>query len=419
MKKILYLTLCLTFCVGYGCTEKDRLDQTVDDSAPAPLKVTVTGNIPIPGGAVLKYTVPNDKNLLGVKAVYERNGEICETKASLYNDSLTMEGFGDTRTYEVNLYSVGRNGKLSDPEKVSITPLMPPVLSTEINLEPTFGGVKLNVSNNTSKAALTIMLLIDTANTGKLELLHTFYTMADNTYFVRRELESKEQTFGVVVRDRWNNKSDTLSGFVLTPYEEMKLDKTSWTNGKLPTDSWEPYAGMIPMHGLENLWRGPESVGTQLEWLIFASAADAPIPQHFTISLGYKASISRMKLWTREWDCYYTGTMPREFELWGSEDPPLDGSWDNWHLLGKWEVFKPSGYGNGRNVGTITAEDQDYYRNRLEFELVTTEEISDPYRPVRFIRFKTLSTFTTYLTDMTKANIVLAEMALWGTLHND
>jgi hypothetical protein len=111
--------------------------------------------------------------------------------------------------------------------------------------------------------------------------------------------------------------------------------------------------------------------------------------------------------------------MPREFELWGSDDPPLDGSWDNWYLLGKWEVFKPSGYGDGRDVGPITAENQDYYVNKLEFELASTEEISDPYRPVSFIRFKTLSTFTTYLTDMKQANIVLGEMALWGTLKND
>jgi hypothetical protein len=419
MKKILYLALCLTFCVGYGCSEKDRLDQTVDDSAPAPQKVTVIGNTPIAGGAVIKYTIPNDKNLLGVKAVYERNGEICETKASLYNDSLTMEGFGDTRTYEVNLYSVGRNGKLSDPEKVSITPLIPPVLATEISMEATFGGVRLSLSNNTSKAALTVMLLVDSTNNGKWELLHTFYTMADHITFVRRELEAKEQTFGVVIRDRWNNKSDTFSRSVLTPYEEIKLDKTSWKTEKLPTDSWEPYAGNIPMHQLENLWAGPEAVAQQVNGQIFASLATSPMPQHFTVYLGYKASISRMKLWTREPDCYYLGTMPREFELWGSDDPPLDGSWDNWYLLGKWEVLKPSGYGVGRDIGPITAEDQDFYRNKLEYELTYTDEISDPYRTVSYIRFKTLSTFATYLTDMTQANIVLGEMALWGTLKND
>jgi hypothetical protein len=328
-----------------------------------------------------------------------------------------MEGFGDTHTYDVNLYSVGRNGKLSEPEKVSITPLTPPVLTTQISMEVAFGGVKLNLSNNPSQAALTVMLLIDT--TGKWQLLHTFYTMADQISFVRRELEPKEQTFAVVIRDRWGNISDTLARSVITPYEEIKLDKTTWTNEKLPTDSWEPYANNVPMHQLENIWGGPEAVAKQENYQIFASLATSPMPQHFTISLGYKASISRMKLWTREPDLYYTGNMPREFELWGSDNPPLDGSWNNWYMLGKWSVLKPSGYGAGREIGTITAEDQEYYKNKLEFELVYTDDITEPYRPVRFIRFKTLSTFSTYGTDITEAAIVLGEMALWGTLIND
>jgi hypothetical protein len=391
MKKILYLALCLTFCVGYGCTEKDRLDQTVDDSAPAPLKVTVTGNTPKPGGAVIKYTIPNDKNLLGVKAVYERNGEICETKASLYTDSLTMEGFRDTQTYEVNLYSVGRNGKLSDPEKVSITPLTPAVLATEIGLEPAFGGLRLAVSNNPSRAALTIMLLIDTAKNGKWELLHTFYTMADHTSFVRRGLDAKEQKFGVVIRDRWNNRSDTVSGIV-TPYEEVRLpDEGIWTNAKLPTDTWEPIEGNYSAFPLENLWIGPETSSPPNN-MIWVSSGTSPIPQHFTISLGYKASISRMQLWPRlTADDLYANGSPREIELYGSDDPPKDGSWDNWHLLGKWQPHKPSGYGDGRYVGTITAEDADYFHFNQEYELEVTDEITDPYRVVSFIRFKTVS----------------------------
>ncbi|MDR3245945.1 MAG: DUF4959 domain-containing protein [Prevotellaceae bacterium] len=418
MKKILYLAMCLTFCVWYSCKEEDRIDQTVDDSAPAPLPITVTGNTPRPGGAVLKYTIPKDKNLLGVKAVYERNGEICETEASLYTDSLTMEGFGDTQTYDVNLYSVGRNKKLSAPVKVSITPLTPPVLSTEIGMEATFGGVRLVVSNNPSRAALTIMLFADTANNGKMESLHTFYTMADHTNFVRRGLASKEQKFGVVIKDRWNNKSDTVFGFV-TPSEETKLDKTLWTNAKLPTDTWEPYGGDVVYYRLENLWVGPESVGSSAAGLNYASSNSAPIPQHFTIALGYKALISRMKLWPRQGELYYKDSFPRQIELWGSDDPPGDGSWDNWYLLGKWEVFKPSGYGDAREIGTITDEDKESYANNQEYELAVTDEIRDPFRTISYIRFKTVSTFTTYGTSSTQGSMVMAEIALWGELQNE
>ncbi|MDR3246880.1 MAG: DUF4959 domain-containing protein, partial [Prevotellaceae bacterium] len=131
MKKVLYLALCLTFCVWYSCKDEIRLVYS-NESSEKPAQVTVIKNTPRQGGAVIKYIIPKDKNLLGVKAVYERNGEICETKASLYTDSLTMEGFGDTQTYDVSLYSVGRNGNLSDPIEIQITPLTPPIHSTTI-----------------------------------------------------------------------------------------------------------------------------------------------------------------------------------------------------------------------------------------------------------------------------------------------
>jgi hypothetical protein len=256
------------------------------------------------------------------------------------------------------------------------------------------------------------MLLVDTANTGKWELLHTFYTMADHISFIRRELEAKEQKFGVVIRDRWSNKSDTVSEFV-TPMEEIRLNKATWSNAKLPTDTW--YATENNYYPLESLWNGDESASNS----IFASPGASPIPQHFTISLGYKASISRMRLWPRRNYELYVGAYPRELELWGSDDPPGDGSWDNWYLLGKWEVFKPSGYGDGRDVGTITAEDNDYFHNNQEYELVFTDEIDDPYRAVSFIRFKAISTFGTYLTETKQGSIIIAELSLWGVLKND
>jgi hypothetical protein len=285
-------------------------------------------------------------------------------------------------------------------------------------VEATFGGVRLNLSNNTSKAALTVMLLVDTANNGNLELLHTFYTMADRTTFVRRGLDAKKQNFGVVIRDKWNNKSDTVSGIV-TPYEEVRLpDEGIWTNAKLPTDTWEPIEGAYSVYPLENLWIGPET-SSEGNVQIWACPGSSPIPQHFTISFGYKASISRMHVWPRRNSELYTGAFPREIELWGSDNPPGDGSWDNWHLLGKWEVHKPSGYGDGRNVGTITAEDADYFHFNQEYELEVTDEITDPYRVVSFIRFKTVSTFNSYGTEVKQGTIIIQEIALWGTLQND
>jgi hypothetical protein len=159
-------------------------------------------------------------------------------------------------------------------------------------------------------------------------------------------------------------------------------------------------------------------VGSSQAGISYASSSTAPIPQYFTVALGYKASISRMKVWPRSDECYFKGAFPREIELWGSDNPPGDGSWDNWYLLGKWEVAKPSGYGDGRDVGTITPEDEESYTNQ-EYELLYTDDIIDPYRPITHFRFKTVSLFATYGTDQTQGNMVMSEIALWGKLVND
>ena len=128
MKRIFYLFYILIPIYILGCKDEGRIDH-IDDSAPAPLPVTVLEVTSKPGGAVIKYEIPDDDNLLGVKVVYTRNNELCESKASRYVDTLVVEGFGNTLPQEVKLYSVGVNEKLSEPVTTTIQPLLPPVQS--------------------------------------------------------------------------------------------------------------------------------------------------------------------------------------------------------------------------------------------------------------------------------------------------
>jgi hypothetical protein len=408
MKKILYLALCLMFFVGYSCKEESLLDYT-DGSVPAPAPVTVDKVTNKPGGAVIKYTIPNDENLLGVKAVYERNGEICETKASLYSDTLIVEGLGEAKTYDVELFSVGRNEKLSSPVKVEINPLIPPVHTVNFDLEATFGGVNLLLSGNDLNASFAVVVLIDSLGLGEWLPLHTFYTKAETIKLSRRGLDVKEYQFAVYLRDRWLNRSDTIYR-TLTPIEEVKLSKDSYTNARLPGDSYDP-AENNGGYTLEHLWDGLEGVG----WYntFFANQFTSPMPQQFTISLGYKASISRFKMWPRADDMYSSST-PRTWELWGSDNPPADGSYDNWCLLGEFSQFKPSGYGDGNVVGTITDEDRTYFQSGGDYELEITDNAIDPFRTVSFLRFRTTATFTTYGTEARTGQLIIGELTFWG-----
>lgn len=396
-----------------GCREEGRLDQ-MNSSAPAPAPVTLKGTpVSKPGGAVIKYNVPNDKNLLGVKAVYERSGQTCETKASVYTDSLTLEGFNDTETYEVNLYGVGRNGKLSEPLAVQVTPLEPPYRTIRLDMAETFGGVNVALSGNVSRASFAMVLLADTAGNGEWTELQTFYTEAVNARYARRNLEPKEYTFALYARDRWNNCSDTLIK-PLTPIEEEEIPKDRFSNARLPGDSWEAVGGSNDFR-FDQLWDG--RINTRGDGF-FASATTSPMPQHFTVNLGRKAVLSRFQVFPR-YDERYSGPAPRIWELYGSDDPPPDGSWDNWHLLGTFSQDKPSGYGDGAAVGPITAEDIAYFISGGNYELQVTDEIPDPFITISYIRFRTLSTFASYLTEATNGEMIIGELTFYGQLKEE
>ena len=413
MKKIIYILCVFIPLIYFSCKEEGRLENTTDKSIPAPEQVTITEVKNTPGGAVIKYKIPNDDNLLGVKVTYVRLGEVSESKSSRYVDSLVVEGFGTTDQQEVKLYSVGVNGKLSEPVTTTIKPLLPPVQSVKFDVEASFGGVIVSLEENYSSADLAIVLLADTANTSKWADLQTFHTKSESRKFSRRGLEPKPGHFGVYLRDRWGNTSDTIAK-TLTPIEEVKIPKTEFRNAALPTDYFTPAEGN---HGyrLEQIWLSEEASDD----ICYATSHSAPMPQWFTIELGLKMSVSRLQMWPRSGYDLYSGSGPRVFQVWGSSNPNPDGSWDSsWELLGEFEQFKPSGYGEGREVGPITDEDRDYWYNRTEYEFLPTEQAPNPYQTVTHLRFKILSTFGTYGTDADMGQVIISAINLWGQVKD-
>ena len=410
MKKLIfYITIICSFA---ACKEGVRLDY-IDDSAPAPSAVEVIEIKNTPGGAVIRFKIIDDTNLLGVKAVYTRNGEICENKSSLFIDTVKIEGFGGTQPQEVKLYSIGRNQKLSDPISVNIKPLPPPVETVDFTVESGFGGVVLSIDKNLSKAELSIVLMADTSGNGKYEDMQTFHTKSEKIKFSRRGLKIAPTKFAVYLRDRWNNFSDTLYSEV-TPIEEIRIPSDLFRNAALPTDYFVTAEGSTA-YRMEHLWIG----GDAADNTFYATSHSGPIPQWFTIDLGRKAKLSRIQKWPRADYELYSSTAPRVFEVWGSENPNPDGSWDeSWFLIGQFEQFKPSGYGEGREVGPISDEDRDYFYNRTEFDVIPTEMAPDPYRSVTHLRVKILSTFQTYGTETETSQIIIGQLAFWGQLVN-
>src|SRR5690606_9679873 len=161
--RIIAISILLTSMLWISCKEEGRID-FIDDTAEAPGQVTNVTVENRPGGAVLKYTLPVDRNLLYVRAEYEISpGVIRETKSSYFKDSLVLEGFGTPDTYDVKLFSVGKNEKESAPYTVQINPTTAPVRLVTKKFRDTFGGVAIDFENP-EKENLAIVLMTDTSN---------------------------------------------------------------------------------------------------------------------------------------------------------------------------------------------------------------------------------------------------------------
>ncbi|MDR0699974.1 MAG: DUF4959 domain-containing protein [Tannerella sp.] len=420
MKNKLFSQFCIlsimNILVIMSCMEEDRLDQS-DKHAPAPAPVTVSDVINKRGGAVIKYIVPKDKNLRGVRAVYERGGQKCQTEASLYLDSLTVEGYGNADHQEVKLYSIGFNEKLSDPVTVQISPLNPAVSLVNLDIDAGFGGVKVKLNNNVEKENLSLVLLADTLSNDISKdsrnwfTVQTFYTSGVSMTFVRTGMEAKTTNFALFARDRWNNKSDTLVR-ILTPIAEVKLPKTGWRDAALPGDLHDPAEGLA-QYRLQSLWDGGESASVGQ---IYSSSSTTPMPQIATIDLARNMVISRMQMWPRVNEIY-AGRAVRVFQLWGSLNPNPNGNLDDtWTFLGEWEVLKPSGYNADGSVGAVTAADREFFHGGMSFEIVPSEITPDPYMPIRYLRLIVVHTYDTYLTGAKNGQVFIREITLWGQL---
>lgn len=394
MKAFYYISvLCMAISLN-GCKEEGRLDY-LDSNAPAPAQVTNVKVKSLPGEVLLTYDLPNDYNLSYVQAVYEiRPGLAREAKASVFSDTLKLDGFGDTSPYRVEIFSVGKNEKKSDPVVVEVTAETPPVKSVfeTISLMETFGGVTVRFENQT-RSNFALYILVDTTGQGAWAPANTFYTSAMEGRYSVRGYEPEERNFAVYIQDRWENKSDTLFK-KLTPLYEEEIPKNNWKNMKLPTDTWQQAEGYV----LEQLWNN------QINWSGFASSNSSTQPQHFTIDLGQEITLSRFKI-HQFYDApghFYNGSALKKFELYGSNSPDLDGGWENWQLLGTFESFKPSGLPRGQH----TQED-------IQYAGIDGEDFEFEEQPpaVRYLRLRTLESYSS------AGQVTISELTLFGKVE--
>ncbi|WP_298651466.1 DUF5000 domain-containing lipoprotein [uncultured Proteiniphilum sp.] len=400
---IVFLVIMFTVL---SCDGRADLNNPIGDSKAVPQAVTVTKIENISGAAIIEYQVPQDENINYVEAVVEINGRVTKTKGSFYTRTLTLEGFTEAKDYAVSLYSVSFSEIRSEPVNITVSPTHPPYLAVAEDLEisPIFGGVKA-IYQNPTKSYLQIAFL-GKDNTDKWVEYQTLYTNLESGTFYVRGLEAVEQTFGIVCRDRWQNISDTLL-ITTTPLFEALADLSLIKSHPLPSDiTYEyPLAGVNVYHSgapgagnVETMWDGYTTAPFPSSGAYFffqnpvTGLQYSGLPSSISIDLGKAYHLSRIVWWQRQsratiaYDQLYNFTHPKIFELWGSNNPSPDGSYETWNKIDTYESVRPSGNTTPGNAYSTEEDRQTTHRGE-------SFDIPEDTPAYRYIRYKVFSTW--------------------------
>src|SRR5690606_11742157 len=109
-----------------------------------------------------------------------------EAKSSYYKREIILDGFSESKEYQVTLYTVSRGEKRSEPLSITIHPETPPVQTAyrSLHIQEAFGGVSIGFSNE-SEADLAFHIFASD-DTGFLQPVNTFYTKLKSGYLPLR-----------------------------------------------------------------------------------------------------------------------------------------------------------------------------------------------------------------------------------------
>lgn len=392
MKSLPIWLVALMLCL-VACEEEALLGlRPQDDVAPKAPEVTEVKNLN--GAAVIYYKVPTEADLLNVIASYEINGKMYEARATAYSDSLKVEGFGNAGEYQVQLLSEDKSKNKSEPVEVTIHPKEPPVqlVFKTLDVLAAFGGIKLTWENLTESNIIVGISYKDSI--GDWVNIENVYSSAKEGKATIRGLDTTPRDFNVVVRDRWDNYSDSLQ-VNRTPMFEEELDKSKFREvTPLPND-----AIALGGYPVRNIWDGNTVSGAYHT----STGGEADnIGKFITFDLGVVAKLSRYRMWERtEIDPWLYGHNNLKYwKVYGCTEITADmresGSTEGWTLIEDAKCYKPSG------EGPVTNEDKEYILNGDEHEI----DIEAPV--VRYIRIQFLENWSGGF------EFQIGEMSFWG-----
>lgn len=379
------LTILLTLGLLISACSKEEHRPMFSSQRPSPITDYSVENIP--GGAEITCDFP-DNITLYAKAVYStKEGLTREAKTSKYNNVLTVDGFPESDEYRVMIFAVSGDEQESAPTEITIHPKTPPYKQVLNDLEFTAsygGGVVTSV--NESLADLVVGVVTKNDTTGEWEDVTQEYTRNKQVNFALRGYPPEEREFGFYTRDQWLNYSDTIYK-TITPWEEISIDFSNFVYEYFPGDA--PDNGVRPTKNIFDGVRGNWQDGFYSDYM--------DLPQTITIKLPGTYQLSRFKLW-QSMENPYGSSNPKHIKIWGSVDPPVSESYDEWYLLGEFDNWKPSGLPVDENSDEDMKQGNE--GNEFSFPLDTRE--------ANYIRFQTVETWEP------RDRVYITELAFWG-----
>ncbi len=370
MKKLLFLTI-LIFAVS-SCSKQDDGDTT------PPSVLTVNSVTPTNGGGIISYTLPNDDDILYVRAEYTNsNGVDVSRASSSYNNSIEIDGLNQTTALTITLYVVDENYNQSAPIYVELVPLESFIYlvqeSIEVNTD--LGGFRINWENIQSKTVYVFVHI----NNGSEEEIRILSSNNSSESIAVRGLPSEEITISTRIEDFDENSTTLEEKGTLTPLFEQVIDKSTWTlvasqsvNGNAwegaSVNFWDDVIDTTNNNSDNSyfmIWR--DLNGGSLNW-----------PLDLVIDLNKNVKVTRFTVWQRAYwyngpsdiPYYFQEENMKSFTIYASNDAQV------WEELGQFDIGDPRD-----SEGNIPQSALDSAANGHEFEL---DEVSESFRYLKF-----------------------------------
>jgi hypothetical protein len=370
MKKLLFIPLFVFAAVA--CSDKEDGDTT------PPGVLTVDMVTPTNGGGIINYTLPDDNDILYVKAEYTNsNGVDVSRASSSYNNSIEIDGLNQTTALTITLYVVDENFNQSAPIFVELIPLESFIylVQESIELAPDLGGFRITWDNIESKTVYVYVHI----NDGTDEEVRILSSDNAQESIAVRGLPSTEISISTRVQDFDENTTTLEEKGTLTPLFEEVIDKSTWTllasqsvNGNAwegdSTNFWDDVidtTGNNSDNSYFMIWR--DLNGGSLNW-----------PLDLVINLNKNVKITRFSVWQRAFwyngpsdiPYYFQEENMKSFTIYSSNDAQA------WQELGQFDIGDPRD-----SEGNIPAAALESAANGHEFEL---DAVSETFRYLKF-----------------------------------